>query len=87
MPGRAALAALLVVVAFALDGFVIAGLFWIFTNEVKIDPATFGTLCGFLGTIVGAVNALAGQPVSWAFGSTVGSARKDETISTMAGKG
>lgn len=87
MIGRAGFGAMLVAAVFVLDGFVVFGLFWIFTNEVKIDPASFGTLCGFLGTIVGGANALAGQPVAWAFGSTVGSAKKDDTINQMAGKG
>lgn len=87
MIGRAGFGAMLVACAFVLDAAVICGLFFMFTSEIKMDAANFGILTGFLGTITGTVNALAAQPVSWAFGSTAGSAKKDDTISALAGKG
>lgn len=87
MPGRALFAALLVTFAFLLDGAVIYGMFVLFTRGVTMDAATFGLFTGFLGIIIGNVNTLAAQPVAWAFGSTVTSEKKTDTIQNLAGKG
>lgn len=87
MIGRAGFGAMLVCAALILDGLAIAGLIYTVLQPIKIDAAVLGTIMGIVGLILGHINAMAMQPVSWAFGSSVGSQKKDETIQTMAGKG
>lgn len=70
----------------ALNAAALYGFFLLLTSETKLAPTDLATMTGFAGLILGRLDGYAAQAIAHRYGSTAGSAKKDDTISALAGK-